>query len=51
MTSIERQYQDEIDELKAQRAKLIALVRGYRTTYPLDSYADKADELLEEMEG
>jgi len=31
--------------------KLLALVRGYRLSYPLDSYADKADEIIAKAGG
>ena len=30
---------------------LLALVRGYRTTYPLDDYADAADKIIAQVSG
>ena len=37
----------EVAALIAAAPELLALVRAYRTTYPLDVYTDKADTLID----
>ena len=37
--------------LIAAAPALLALVRGYRTTYPLDDYADAADKIIAQVSG
>lgn len=39
----------ELIRVEGQRDRLLALVRSYLMTYPLDEYADAAAKLVEEI--